>query len=173
MVPLPNAPRHSITVISGLSKGTGAISAATVMEHGGNTVGIIPCGILTFNLSPRLTQLFDPERFLIMSPFSPAEEYSPFNSMARNRIISALAGAVFIVETPSEGGLIDAAKSAHKIGTPIFTAEFSEYGASASGNESLVKNFDAKWIRGRRERDKIIPNLDYLISAVRYGTVSK
>jgi DNA processing protein len=160
---------HNITVTGGLSGGAGTAAHASAIESGGSTIGVLPCGFFTFELSPRLTSLYDPTRFLLVSPFRLAEEYSPYHAMARNRIIAALSRAMFIVETPSEGGLIEAAKSAHKLSVPLFTAQYAEYPDSASGNELLIKDFGAIPVRGRKEHDTIVPNMDNLIAAVKFG----
>jgi len=164
--------RHHITVAGGLTKGAGSSAHAAAVESGGQTIGIIPCGFFTFELSPRLMSVFDPARFLLLSPFRPNDEYSAFRAMERNRDIVALSRALFIVETPKDGGLMEAAKSAMKLSVPIYTAQYAEYPAGASGNEELMKTFRASPVRGRREGDNIVPNIDALIASVRFG-VSK
>ncbi|HEY1405052.1 MAG TPA: DNA-processing protein DprA [Spirochaetota bacterium] len=161
--------RHHITVIGGLSKGAGSAAQAAALENGGQTIGILPCGFFTFELSARLTALYDPKKFLLLSPFRPDEEFSPFHAMSRNRNIIALSRALFIVETPKDGGLMEAAKSAAKLSVPLYTAQYADYPAGASGNEELIKNFNAIPVRGRREGDMIIPNIEALIASVKFG----
>lgn len=163
--------RHHITVAGGLSKGAGIAAHAAAVECGGQTIGILPCGFFTFQLSPRLISVYDPDRFLLLSPFRPDEEYSAFHALERNRCIIALSRAVFIVETPKDGGLMEAAKSAVKLSVPLYTAQYSEYPAGASGNEELMKSFNALPVRGRREGETIIPNIEALIGAVKFGAV--
>jgi predicted Rossmann fold nucleotide-binding protein DprA/Smf involved in DNA uptake len=161
--------RHGITVVGGLSKGAGSAAHATAIEHGGMTIGVLPCGFFTFELSARLSQLYDPSRFLIISTFPPEDEYSQFRAMERNRYIAALSRAVCVVETPAEGGLVEAAKSARKLSVPLYTVQYAEYPPSAAGNDLLIKEYGAHPVRGRREGESIIPNIDALIASVKFG----
>ncbi|MGL4371003.1 MAG: DNA-processing protein DprA, partial [Spirochaetota bacterium] len=157
------------TVIGGVASGAGATAHTAALESGGTTVGIIPCGFLTFDLSAKLKAVFDSERFLLISPFYPKEEYSAFNAMNRNRIICALARAVFIVEAPAEGGIFEAAKSAAKLAIPLYTAEYSQYPESAAGNSSIIKEYHAQPVRGRKEGGAVVPNIDALIASVKFS----
>jgi DNA processing protein len=161
--------RSGVTVFGGISKGAGSSAHTGALENGGSTVGIIPCGFLTFDLSARLKALFDPDRFLIASPFNPKEEYNQFNAMNRNRIICALSRAVFIVEAPKEGGIFEAAKSAAKLSIPLYTAEYAQYPESAEGNPVLMKEFSASPVRGRKEGTAVVPNVEAMIAAVKFG----
>jgi predicted Rossmann fold nucleotide-binding protein DprA/Smf involved in DNA uptake len=158
---------RSITVVGGMSKGAVTSAHIAALEHGGTTIGIIPCGFLTFEMSKRLMEMFDPDRCLVLSIFSPREEYSPFNAMARNRFLCALSKAVYIIESTKEGGTIEAAKSASKLGTPLYTTQYAEYPVSAEGNPILINEYSAQPIRGRKEGTNLIPNIDHLIAAVK------
>ncbi len=163
---------HSIPVISGLSKGTGVIAHTSALEAAGSTVGILPCGMFTFSMSEKLQRLYDEDRFLIASPFYLKEDPTSFRAMERNRIICALASAVFITEanSPAEGGIFEAGKSAHKIGVPLFTTEYSEYPPSAAGNPVLISEYGAHAVRGRKDESGITPNMDQIIAKVRFTT---
>jgi DNA processing protein len=162
--------RAGINVFGGVSKGAGSAAHTGALENGGTTVGVVPCGFLTFDLSPKLKTIFDPDRFLLVSPFHPNDEYNQFNAMNRNRMICALSRAVFIVEAPKEGGIFEAAKSASKLSIPLYTAEYAQYPESAEGNPVLIKDFHAQPVRGRKEGTAIIPNIEHLIASVKFGS---
>lgn len=159
---------HSITVISGMSKGTGTTAHISAMENKGKTVAVLPCGMFFFKMTERLQSVFDPDRFLILSPFYLRENFTEYNAMNRNRLICALSKAVFIVESPVEGGIFEAVKSAEKLNKPVFTAEYGEYPPSASGNPIFIKDYSATPVRGRKEGNIVIPNLDMLLAKVKF-----
>ena len=161
--------QRGITVIGGVSKGAGSQAHAGALENGGATIGVIPCGFLTFDMSPHLKSIYNPDTFLLISPYYPAEEYSPFNAMNRNRIICALSHAVFIVEAPAEGEIFEAAKSASKLSIPLYTAEYAQYPESAAGNSTLIHEMHAFPVRGRKDGTAVIPNIDHLVSAVKFS----
>ncbi len=160
---------HDIPVASGLARGADIAAHRSALEYGGSTIIVPPYGAFNSVIPESLGGVIDFERALIVSPFYPATEYSPFNSLARNRVIVALSCAVFIVESPREGGIFEAGKSAHQGKVPLFVTEYAEYPESASGNRRLVEEFGAVPVRGRMEQDLLVPNLDRLIAAVKFG----
>lgn len=159
---------HDIVVTSGLSKGAGSIAHYSAIENKGNTIAFLPCGMFTFNMSEKLKSIFDPDHFLLVSQFPLNSPYSEFNAMSRNRLICAISDAVFIAESTEEGGIFEAAKSASKLQKPIFVSEYSEYPESAKGNPTIIKIFSAHPVRGRKEDNIVIPNLDSLLSKIKF-----
>lgn len=160
---------HQIAVISGLAQGADLIAHASALQHGGSTIAVLPFGVRHFKMPKTLEAFFDERRTLFVSSFYPEREYSIFNSYERNRIIVALSKAVFIVEAPAEGGIFEAGKSAKSLEVPLFVAEYASYPKSASGNEKLITEFKAMPVRGRKEGDLVVPNLDKFIAKVKFG----
>ena len=166
-----NLVNHNITIISGMNKGVGTLTHKSAIESKGTTIGVLPCGFFTFNMSDKLKQIYNPDNFLIISPYFLKEEFSLFKAMERNKIICAMSKAVMITEAPerSESGIFEAGKSTQKLQIPLFTAEYAEYPESAKGNIELLKNFGAIPIRGKRsESGEIIPNTDTLIAKLKF-----
>lgn len=161
--------KHNIIVVTGLTKGIGTAAARGAMEGGGRTVAVLPGGMFTFAMSERLLEVYDPERFLLLSPFYPSEGVTEYNAILRNRIITVLSKALFIVETEENGIPIEAAKNAQKLNIPIFTAEYSEYPSSASGNKLLMKEYAAIPLRGKKENNSIKPNIDMLLAKIKFN----
>lgn len=160
---------HNIPVISGFASGAGMTAHRSSLESGGDTVAIIPYGILKLNLPEILKPVFDEQRFLAVSIFYPEEAATKFTAYTRNKIICAISHAVFIVESPEEGGIYEAAKSAHNLKIPLYTTEYAEYPANASGNKKILAEFGAYPVRGRKTSDNLtVPNMDRIIADVKF-----
>jgi len=161
--------RHGIPVISGLARGAELTAHFSALENNGKTIAIIPFGMMHLKIPELIREVFDSARGVIISPFYPTREFSVYNAYNRNRIICALSYAVFIVESPEEGGIFEAGKSAQKVSVPLFVTEYSEYPESAAGNRKLLDEFDAQPVRGRMENNILAPNLDTLIGIVKFA----
>ena len=160
---------HEITVISGFAKGADITAHRSALEYGGDTIAILPYGILKLNIPDMIKPVYDEERFLAVSCFYPEDAAGKFNAFIRNKIICALSHAVFIVESPESGGIFEAAKSAHSLKVPLYTAEYSEYPESASGNKKILAEFGAFPVRGKKTSDNLtVPNMDRIIADVKF-----
>lgn len=160
--------RRNIVVISGMAQGVDTIVHASALQHGGCTIAVIPYGMFHFKIPKAIEVLFDESKMLCISQFYPHVEYSIYNSYERNKIIVALSKAVFIVETPSEGGVLEAAKTAKNLNVPLFVAQYANYPPSASGNKKMIEEFSAIPVKGRKEGDLLVPNMDKLIAKVKF-----
>jgi len=160
---------HDIAVISGLAMGADIAAHRAAMEAGGSTIAWLPLGIKQFTLPEQLKAVLDPARFAAVSHLKPYDHANKFNAFSRNRLVCASSMAVFIVESPDEGGIFEAAKSAHKLDIPLYTAEYSDYPASASGNRRIMEEFKAKAIRGKKVDNLTMPNMDRFIADVKFG----
>lgn len=161
--------RHRISVVSGMAAGIGLTAHRGALENSGVTAAVIPGGIFGFKLPAELMDSFDPDRIVFVSPFYPSAEFNTFNAYVRNRIICALSKGVFIVEAPEKEGIFEAAKSAHKLKLPIFTAEYAEYPASAAGNRIIIENWGGIPIRGKIENEVHVPNIEKIIAAAKFS----
>lgn len=159
---------HDIAVISGLARGADLAAHRSALESGGYTAAWLPYGIEKLVIPEQLRTVFDPERFIAVSHLKPAEQANKFNAFTRNRLVCAASAAVFIVESPDEGGIFEAAKSAHKLNVPLYTAEYSEYPAGARGNMKMISDFEAKTIRGKKVDNLTVPNMDRFIADVKF-----
>jgi DNA protecting protein DprA len=160
---------HNIAVISGFARGADIIAHRSALENNGNTIAVLPHGMLNLSMPESFAPVFDPSRTLFVSPFPPSMEYSPYNSLSRNKIIAALSYAVFIVEAPVESGIFEAGKSTRDTGTPLYVTQYSQYPDSAAGNTRLIQEFGGIPVRGRMEQDRLVPNLEKLIGSVKFA----
>lgn len=156
---------HNIPLANGLNKGSGTLICSGQMEHNGPLLGVVPCGILTFHMSEKLMELFDPDRDCILSPFYPTAPISKYNAISRNSLMADLSQAVYIIEAPkTDEILLDTAKHTLKNNIPLYTTQFSEYPAESAANPDLMSSYKARKIGGKKSGNTLIPNLDYLIS---------
>ncbi|MBP7901271.1 MAG: DNA-processing protein DprA [Spirochaetes bacterium] len=162
---------HSIATVGNMSKGGGSILHRSSIEAGGKTIGILPCGFFTYTMTDKIKSIYNPDNFLIISPFYLREEFNIYRAIERNKLICALSKAVFIVESPSkdEGGIFEAAKSAQKMHIPLFTAEYAEYTEPSMGNPTLLKEYGAQPVRGRKDEGGLSPNLDAFIAKIKFN----
>ena len=163
------AAQHSITVTSGMAKGPQSMAHRGAIEGGGNTIAVLPMGLLNLSIPKILQDCVDLSRWLFISPFEPAQEYAIHHSYKRNSIIAAMVNAVIIIETATDGGSFEAAKSAHNYKTPLFVVEYAEYPATASGNPGIIKEYNATPLKGRMQNGTLLPNMDMCIAKARYG----
>jgi len=160
---------HGIPVISGFASGADLTAHRSALESGGDTVAILPYGILNLNIPDTIKPVYDEGRFLAISSFYPDASADKFNAFIRNKTICALSHAVFIVESPESGGIFEAAKSAQSLKIPLYTAEYSEYPPSALGNKKILAELGAYSIRGKKSADNLtVPNMDRIIADVKF-----
>ena len=157
---------HNIVTISGMAKGADIAHRSAIMNSG-KTIAIIPNGIFHFKIPDVLKDIYNTDNLLIISPFYPSAEPNKYNAFIRNRLICALSYAAYIVESVSDGGIFEAAKSAKKLGIPLFVTEYKEYPKSASANKLLIED-GASPVKGRLVNNELSPNLDELIGIVKF-----
>jgi len=159
---------RGITVISGFADGADMTAHRSSLECGGNTIAFLPYGIFKIKIPELIKHVIDEERFLAISIFHPETGISKYNAFARNKILCALSHAVYIVESPEEGGIFEAAKSAHNLNIPLYTTEYSEYPKNALGNKKILADFGGFPVRGKRLDNLTLPNIDRLIADVKF-----
>jgi len=159
---------HRIVVISGYARGADQIAHRSALQNGGETAAFLPSGIFRHKIPQVLADVFDPERIAVVSPFYPSVEMDQFTAMIRNRIICALSRAVYVIEAPAEGGVFEAAKSAHHLKIPLFTTEYTEYPKNAPGNKKIIDELSGIPVRGRMVNNMLSPNMDRIIASVKF-----
>jgi DNA processing protein len=126
------------TVVSGCAKGVDSIAHNEAIEGGGNTVGVLPQGILT--LPGSSFSGVDPSSYLLLSEFPPTQVWTAGCAMARNKTICALADFLVVIQAAEEGGTLHSGSSALKMGKTVFVmTPPKEAGAEWEGNRKLVK----------------------------------
>lgn len=135
----------SKVIISGHAKGVDSAAHHAAIEAEGQTIFVLPTGILEFRWTRGLRE---PRRgdWLAVSPFPPRQPWMAGSAMARNRLIAALADALVVVEAGPErdakgrrSGSFDAGKAALQMGVPVFVASPSLFERPPEGNEELIR----------------------------------
>lgn len=161
--------RHSIAVISGYAQGVGMIAHRSALVNGGTTIAFVPYGIFHLKMPDILKDVMDLERFAIVSPFYPTREPNKYNAFIRNKFICALSYAVYIVEAPADGGIFEAAKSAHNLSVPLYTTEYADIPKNAPGNRKILDELGGMPVLGRMENGMLVPNMDTIIGSAKFG----
>lgn len=113
--------RNGVGIVSGLALGIDAASHQGALEVGGYTIGIIGGGIHTvypkenYNLYMRME-----EDGGILSEYLPDASPKPYHFPERNRLISALADAVLVVEAKEKSGTFITVDQGLEQGKDIF-----------------------------------------------------
>ncbi|MBP7738208.1 MAG: DNA-protecting protein DprA [Spirochaetes bacterium] len=161
--------KHGIPVISGYARGADLVAHRSAIFNGGGTIALVPYGMFHLTVPEMLRDVMNPDTMAVVSPFYPAREPNRFNAFIRNKIICALSYAVYIVEAPAEGGIFEAAKSAHNLKVPLFTTQYGEYPKNADGNKIIMDNLGGLAVMGRMENGMVVPNMDRIIGMAKFG----
>jgi len=157
-------------VVSGGARGVDTATHRAVLEAGGNTVIVLPEGILKYRLRQELRSLVSESQVLVVSEFSPNTVWSASNAMQRNRTICGLSEAMIVIESGTSGGTFEAGKVVLRLKMLLFIADYAEPSASASGNAYFI-NHGARPLRRNAESGRA--NLEPLRRAVENGVEAK
>lgn len=99
--------KYEVQVISGMARGIDAISQASCIKAGGDTYAVLGCGV-DVCYPPEMSSLYDAmlERGGVISTYPPGASPKAGCFPARNRIISAFADVVLVVEAGEKSGTL-------------------------------------------------------------------
>jgi DNA processing protein len=138
---IKNAVADNYTIVSGNAKGIDTIAHETALEAGGNTIFVMPEGILRARLNNATKEKLKSNLAggLVLSEFPPNLTWSGRNAMIRNQTILGLSDAVCVIEAGDSGGTLNAGKTALKQGVPLFILDYGkDVPESAVGNAMLI-----------------------------------
>jgi DNA processing protein len=131
---------HGITIISGLARGIDGIAHAQSLDVGGRTLAILGSG---------LDQIYPPEhkglaerimsQGAVLSDYPPGTPPDGSNFPPRNRIISALAKAVVVIEAGQKSGALITANYAVEQGKEVFAVPGKITAPLSKGPNRLIK----------------------------------
>ncbi|MEO0092496.1 MAG: DNA-processing protein DprA [candidate division WOR-3 bacterium] len=109
-------------IVSGYAKGIDTYAHLGTISAGGKTIAVLPLGILKFTFHPELLEFAETffNQATVISEFFPYSEWSVGNALSRNRITSALADKILVIEAGDSGGTINTVEHAHKQGKPVY-----------------------------------------------------
>jgi predicted Rossmann fold nucleotide-binding protein DprA/Smf involved in DNA uptake len=136
---------EGLVVISGLGKGVGqAAFDAALSEEAGQCLAVLPMGLQSFTnvsaIAGDLPVALQQGRALLLSPFHPQAKFSQTQAAARNKLLVALAQAVFVVTSGEEGITQDTAAEALRLGKAVYVWDVDAAAEpAASGNQALIQ----------------------------------
>lgn len=134
--------KRSITIISGMAKGTDTLAHKTALEFGGKTIAVIPCG---FNdIFPKQNKKLFNEIIqnggLAITEYEENIKADSNKFLERNRIVAGLARCLFVVEALFRSGTSVTAKMAMEQGKTVFALPGSVDSSYSVGTNNLIKS---------------------------------
>jgi DNA protecting protein DprA len=106
-------------IVSGGAKGVDQIAHSRALDAGGQTVAVLPMGILAWQGTARLWRSAGEGRAALATPFPPEQGWENYAAVARNRLIAAMARLVVVIEPKRSGGSVETARRALQYGRPL------------------------------------------------------
>jgi len=129
------------TIVSGLAMGIDTISHQTALSAKSKTIAVLASGLES--IYPPANKALS-EKIIgngaLVSEYEPGTKLERWNFPARNRIISALAQAVLIVEAPLDSGALLTAKFALEQSRPIYALPGNINHLNAQGPNQLIRD---------------------------------
>ncbi|HEY4441068.1 MAG TPA: DNA-processing protein DprA [Candidatus Elarobacter sp.] len=134
--------RSGICVVSGLALGIDGAAHEGALEAGAPTIGVLGGGHAHF-FPPRHRELGN--RIVagggaVVSPFPPDNHPEPWQFLARNGVIAALADAVVVIEAAQRSGALNTAGHAADRGIPVLAFPGDVDRPKAAGCNALIRD---------------------------------
>ena len=129
-----------VNVISGLAMGIDTIAHQTALKAKTKTIAVFACGLE--NIYPPMNKILAEhisENGALVSEYEPGSKLERWNFPSRNRIISALANAVLVVEGSLNSGAMLTAKFAIEQNKPLFALPGNINNRNAQGPNLLIR----------------------------------
>ena len=112
---------HGVQVISGMALGIDGYAHEGALRADGRTIAVLGCGAdICYPATHKVLYSELAERGGILSEFPPGTQPRPFHFPKRNRIISALADLVIVIEAKQRSGSLITADFALEQGKSVF-----------------------------------------------------
>lgn len=136
---VPDLVRNHINIVSGLALGTDACAHRETLKLNGYTVAVLGSGL---NCIAPLTNMSLAKQISVqgtlVSEFPPETPPLAYHFPLRNRIISGLSRAVFVVEAPLKSGSLITAKYGLDQNRDILAVPGSIFDINTAGNNNLI-----------------------------------
>jgi len=135
---------QGLTIVSGYAEGVDLSAHRGTLEAGGRTIIIPGCGADHFDFSPLsdlgITSFLEAAAHGVwFTEQSPEAKWSAQGSLARNRLVAALAQVVLVIEAALDSSTLDTVFRAKKLKRPIFAQSHATITKKVMGNEKLIK----------------------------------
>lgn len=138
---LPTLVEKNFTIISGVAEGIDAAAHIITLNNGGQTIGVLGGGLL--NIYPKSNLKLAMEmmkRGLLISETPPIRRAEPWMFPMRNRIISGLSQALFVVEAKERSGTLITAQAAIEQGRDVFALPGNIKSLHSRGTNQLIQD---------------------------------
>lgn len=133
-------------VVSGYAKGVDSEAHLGALKAKGTTTLVLPYGIKELYQKKAFKTFNWNQNILAVSQFDPSVKWLARNAMVRNKLVCALSKAVVVIESGPErneqgkmSGTFNTAKTALKMGLPLFVLDPSCLDNPPKGNISLIE----------------------------------
>jgi DNA processing protein len=152
--------RGGVCVISGLALGVDGAAHEGALAAGAPTIGVLGGGHDHF-FPPRNRELG--ARIVaggggVVSPYEPGNHPEPWQFLARNAVIAALADAVVVVEAAARSGALNTAGHAGERGIPVLAFPGDVDRPKAAGCNALIRD-GATLVRDADDVLAALPNI--------------
>jgi DNA processing protein len=134
--------RSGVCVVSGLALGVDGAAHEGALAAGAPTIGVLGGG--HDHVFPRrhrdLAGRIATTGGAVVSPFAPATVPQPWQFLARNGVIAALADAVVVVEAAARSGALNTAGHAADLGVPVLAFPGDVERPKAAGCNALIRD---------------------------------
>ncbi len=133
--------RNGVTIISGLAKGIDAIAHQVAIDEGGRTIAVLGSGVDRI-YPPENSRIAEKitKQGAVISDYAPGTPPEAVNFPPRNRIISALAKAVIVIEADETSGALITAAFAVEQGKELFAVPGNIHSRQSKGTNRLIQN---------------------------------
>lgn len=134
--------RSGVCVVSGLALGIDGAAHEGALLAGAPTIGVLGGGHAHF-FPPRHRELaarIAARGGAVVSPFAPAVVPKPWQFLARNAVIAALADALVVVEAAARSGALNTAGHAADRGIPVLAVPGDVDRPKAAGCNALIRD---------------------------------
>ncbi len=107
-------------VVSGGAPGVDTAAHEAAVAHGGQTVFVLPYGVLEFKGASAVHAALREGRAALLSEFPPNAPWQTHAAVTRNASIAALSRLVCVIEPRKAGGSMQTARCALAQGKPVF-----------------------------------------------------
>lgn len=131
------AAERRFTIVSGGARGADSAAHQEAIDAGGQTIVVLPEGILSSLSQLRLNHI-DRQNTALVSTFLPYGSWQSWRAMERNKCILGLSDRLIVIEAGDKGGTLAAGKEALQRNLPTWVLDYRQTTPSASGNQTLL-----------------------------------
>jgi DNA processing protein len=134
--------RSGVCVVSGLALGVDGAAHEGALAAGAPTIGVLGGGHDHFfpSRNRELAARIVTAGGAVVSPFAPDNHPQPWQFLARNAVIAALADAVVVIEAAARSGALNTAGHAAERGIPVLAFPGDVDRPKAAGCNALIRD---------------------------------